>query len=106
MGEKKLRDLKDLIFELHQDPKHEEQYRRKKPFYDLTLEITKRRNELGLSQNELAERMGAHQSAISRIQSAERNPRLGTIIEIAEALDATVEIKFVANQKLKQSQLT
>lgn len=106
MGVKKLRDLKDLIIELHQDTEHEEQYWRKKPFYDLTLEIIKRRNELGLSQKELAERTGTYQSAISRIQSTERNPRLGTIIEIAEALDATVEIKFVAKQKLKQSQLT
>lgn len=106
MSEQRLQTLKDLSLELHKDPEHEREYRRKKPFYDLMLEIINRRNALGLSQKELAERMGTHQSAISRIQSAESNPRLGTIIEIAEALDATVEIKFVANQHLTDDDLS
>jgi transcriptional regulator with XRE-family HTH domain len=95
-----LKTLGDLSAELHKSAEHRKQYRLQKPFYDLTLEILNRRKKLGLTQKELAKRIGTHQSAISRIESAEHNSRLGTLVQIAEALETWLEIKLVPNLHL------
>ncbi len=99
--EQQPKTLKDLVAELHKDPEHQKQYRLQKPFYDLTLEILKRRKKLGLTQKELADKVGTHQSAISRIEAAENDVRLSTLTQIAEALDAWLEIKLIPNLHIK-----
>jgi transcriptional regulator with XRE-family HTH domain len=87
--------LRDLNAQLHKDPEFRREYRRQKPYYDLILEVIRRRRELNLTQKELAKMVGTHQSNISRIESGEHNVRLGTLIEIADALEAGVEIRLV-----------
>jgi len=47
------------------------------------------REEKGLSQSALARLVGTSQSAISQIESGERNPSFSTIREIAKALEIT-----------------
>ena len=88
-------DFESLLSELDRDPEFRKAYRRQKPYYDLVLEIIRLRKEQNLTQSDLASRMGKHQSSISRIESAEHDPRLSTLVDIAEALDATLEIKMV-----------
>jgi transcriptional regulator with XRE-family HTH domain len=58
-------------------------------------QVAERRRELGLSQKELAELTGTTQSAIARLESGGRPPRIDTLLRIAEALDCdlTVELK-------------
>lgn len=87
--------FEDLIIELEKDPEFRREDRRQKPYYDLILEIIKRRRELNLTQKELATRVGTRQSSISRIESGEHNMRLSTLIEIAEALQARVRIRLI-----------
>jgi transcriptional regulator with XRE-family HTH domain len=87
--------FEDLIIELEKDPEFRREDRRQKPYYDLILEIIKRRRELNLTQKELATRVGTRQSSISRIESGEHNIRLSTLIEIAEALQARVRIRLI-----------
>jgi DNA-binding XRE family transcriptional regulator len=87
--------FEDLIIELERDPEFRREDRRQKPYYDLILEIIKRRRELNLTQKELATRVGTRQSSISRIESGEHNIRLNTLIEIAEALQARVRIRLI-----------
>ncbi len=87
--------FEDLIIELEKDPEFRREDRRQKLYYDLILEIIKRRRELNLSQKELATRVGTRQSSISRIESGEHNMRLSTLIEIAEALQARVRIRLI-----------
>src|SRR5262245_26305265 len=48
--------------------------------------IARFRDEQGLSQSGLARLMGTSQSAISQIESGERNPSFETIRQIAKAL--------------------
>lgn len=43
--------------------------------------------EMGLSQRELAERVGTTQSAIARLERGGRPPRIDTLLNIADALD-------------------
>jgi predicted transcriptional regulator len=51
-------------------------------------DLKKRRNELGLTQSELAKRAGVSQPLIARIESGDVDPRLSTVKKI---LDAFVE---------------
>jgi len=94
---KRISTLSDLATRLDKDPEHRREYARQKPYHDLLREIIRARKSLNLTQAELAERAGTHQSRISRIESAEYDVRLSTIIQIAEALNSRVEIRLVEN---------
>jgi transcriptional regulator with XRE-family HTH domain len=87
----------ELLTELCQDEEFRKEYKRQRPYYDLILEIIRRRKALGLTQKELAEKANTKQSCISRIESGEHNIRLGTLIEVAEALESSVIIHLVHN---------
>ena len=50
-----------------------------------------RRAELGLTQGQLAERMGTSHSAISRIESGQHRTSVATLERLAQAL----EVRFV-----------
>ena len=54
------------------------------------LRILRRRQELGLSQKALAERLGTGATNIGRIERGEQNVTLGTLHKIATELDTTV----------------
>ena len=50
----------------------------------------------GLSQKELAAKIGTHQSAISRLESSDYDQHsLATLYKIADALGARVEVRIV-----------
>jgi transcriptional regulator with XRE-family HTH domain len=95
MTQKNSSSFEDLFAEIEKDPGFRKEYRRQKPYYDLVLEIVRRRRQLGLTQKELAAKAGTHQSSISRIESGEHDIQLSTLIQIAEALEATVDVKLV-----------
>lgn len=46
----------------------------------------------GLTQAELAERAGTTQSAVARLESAEANPRLATVLRAVEAAGHELEV--------------
>jgi predicted transcriptional regulator len=56
-------------------------------FAQIAGQVTERRKELGLSQAELAELVATTQSAIARLESGGRPPRIDTLLRIADALD-------------------
>lgn len=57
------------------------------------------RQEAGLTQSELAERVGTTQSAISRLESADYEGHSLKMLErIADALGAEVEVAFVGSE--------
>ena len=64
-------------------------------FGRIAAKVAARRTELGLSQRELAERVGTTQSAIARLERGVRPPRIDTLLRIADALDCdlTLELK-------------
>jgi transcriptional regulator with XRE-family HTH domain len=92
---KRTTSLDELVSVLEGDPEFVQADRRLKPYYDLVLAIVRRRNELGLTQKDLAVRAGTHQSRISKIESAEHDIRLSTLIQIANALNAEVSIQLI-----------
>lgn len=54
--------------------------------------VAHRRQELGLSQRELAELVGSTQSAIARLERGGRPPRIDTLLRIADALDCELVV--------------
>jgi transcriptional regulator with XRE-family HTH domain len=64
-------------------------------FAQIAEQVADQRKAHGLSQKELAELTGTTQSAIARLESGGRPPRIDTLLGIAEALDCdlTVELK-------------
>lgn len=62
-------------------------------FEIITLFI-KRRLERGLTQGELARRVGTKQSAISRFESGAYNPTIGFLYKIAKGLNTRVKISI------------
>ena len=64
-------------------------------FAQIADQVSDQRKAHGLSQKELAELTGTTQSAIARLESGGRPPRIDTLLGIAEALDCdlTVELK-------------
>lgn len=60
----------------------------------LAYELRALREKRGLSQRELAERVGTTQSAIARLESGQISPSLPTLDRVAAALDADVVVTF------------
>lgn len=60
-------------------------------------EVLRARAESGLTQSEVAARMGTTQSAVARLESAEpkHSPSVATLQKYAKALGCKVEIKLV-----------
>lgn len=56
--------------------------------FDKNLRL--KRTEKGLTQLELAEKIGATQAAIAQFERGARQPSVGTAQMIAEALDCTL----------------
>lgn len=61
------------------------------PYEQLARIVIRRRMELGLTQEQLAERMGTSHSAISRIESGQH----GTSVQTLQRLAAALEMRFV-----------
>lgn len=59
-------------------------------------EVRRLRLERGLSQQELAERIGLSQSVIARLEAGGVEPRLSTLDRVAEALGVELDVRFLA----------
>ena len=63
-------------------------------------EVLKARASSGLTQAQLAERVGTTQSAIARLESGAGKPSVATLQRYASALGYRVEIKLVKSRSL------
>ena len=63
-------------------------------FARIADQVSERRRELGLSQQQLAELTGTTQSAIARLESGGRPTRIDTLLRIAEALDCELVVEL------------
>lgn len=62
---------------------------------EIGYQIARLRILQGLTQEELAERVGTRQPSIARLESGRSLPSLSFLEKVAEALDAEMEIKIV-----------
>lgn len=75
-------------------PRYREAHDRFRPFEQLARVVIVRRAHLGLSQQDLAERMGTTASVISRIESGQHRTSTETLRRLAEALEGHALLGF------------
>jgi len=63
-------------------------------FAQIAEQVTARRKERGLSQAQLAELCETTQSAIARLESGGRPPRIDTLLKIATALECDLVVEL------------
>jgi ribosome-binding protein aMBF1 (putative translation factor) len=74
-------------------------------FAQIAERVAERRKELGLSQAELAELVATTQSAIARLESGGRPPRIDTLLRIADALDCELLVELKPRTRTKRGEL-
>ncbi len=85
---------KQLKRELLKDKEIGQVYEKFGPEFAVIEMIIKRRIEKGLTQKELAKKIGTKQSAISRLESGTYNPSLSFLQKVGEALGAKLKISL------------
>jgi DNA-binding XRE family transcriptional regulator len=93
MVDKKHTDFIEFEVELLKKLGIRKAYEDLKPKYDMISSLIKRRQELRISQAELARIIGTRQPAISRLEKGDYNTTLSTLFKVAEALDLEVTLK-------------
>lgn len=66
------------------------------------LRIATKRNEAGISQNELARRIGCDPSQISRFERGETFPSVGTLLQLAKGLGTTTDYLLTGVETMRQ----
>ena len=85
----------DLHFEeLMQNPEFKKAYDDLGPVYELIKAIVGYRIDHGLSQKELAEKIGTKQSAISRFETSMKMPSMSFVQKIVKALDLELDFNI------------
>ena len=86
-------DLQDYIARRKlEDPGFAEGYDEGYKHFRIGVMLKQARQNAGLTQDELAERLKTHKSAISRIENHAEDIRLSTLSHYAEALGKKLEI--------------
>jgi predicted transcriptional regulator len=88
--------FEEIKAELLADPEVKAEYDALAPEYEIATELIRARLRAGLSQAELAKRMGTSQSAIARLESGQTLPSTKTLLRFAEATRSKVELRLSA----------
>lgn len=81
-----MKTLKALKQELLADPATRAEYDALADEYAIARELIAARARAGLSQSEVAQRMGTTQSVVARLESGKRPPSMRTVERFAQAV--------------------
>lgn len=87
-----MKSYKSLKIELLKDKEIKKAYDELSPEFTVIEKLIDRRIKQGLSQTELAEKLGTKQSAISRFESGATNPTIHFLYKVADALGTELKI--------------
>ena len=93
MANKRATNYEQFEAELLEKPGIRKAYEALKPKYDMISTLIERRNQLQMSQTELASIVGTKQPAISRLEKGDYNTTLSTLFRVANALDLDISLK-------------
>lgn len=79
-----------------EDPTIKVEYEKLQPEFAVIRAVIEARVKKGVTQKDLAERIGTKQSVISRLESGRANPSIAFLKKLAEALHTRLEIKFIS----------
>ena len=78
------------------NPKVKAEYHALAPEFEISAELLKARLRAGLSQSELAARMGTSQSTIARLESGQTLPSTKTLLRYAQATGNKFHVRLSA----------
>lgn len=87
--------LAKLRKKLLTDPEVKAEYERLGPIFAVVGEMIEARQKAGLTQAEIAARMGTSQSVVARLENARHLPTFDMVARYAAALDRRVDIRLV-----------
>lgn len=97
----------ELIQSWMAKPGFKEEYEALEEEYKLLHEMLAARKRVGLTQAEVAEKMGTKAPAIARLESSHGHPKhspsLNTLRQYAKAVGCTLEIRFKFSAKVGRS---
>ena len=94
-----MRTLNDMLSEQMKNKSFRKEYEAIQPEMEVIRAIIEARTSQNLTQKELAERTGIHQSDISKLENGTRNPSVNLLRRLAEGMGMTLKIEFVPKQK-------
>ena len=89
----------DVLAEHLDDPMFRQEWERTALARWLAIEVAHFRAEHSLSQRQLAERLGVHQSDVARMEMGEHTPSLDRLIRVAKGLDIELMIDICPREK-------
>ena len=92
-------DLDILTEELMEEPEFRKEYEKIQPELDIKRALMQARIQSGMTQMQLSEASGLSQADISRLENGTRNPSLGLLKRLAEAMNSTLKIEFIPKMK-------
>ncbi len=91
-------ELAELKGRLLEDPKTRAEYEAMENEYAIARELIAARTRAGLSQAQVAERMGTSQSTIARLESGRTLPSLRTLDRYARATGSRTVVRLEAGR--------
>ena len=88
--------FEELKARLLANPEVRAEYDSLAPEFEIAAELVAARLRAGLSQVELAERMGTSQSAVARLESGQTLPSTKTILRYAKATGSRLHVRLSA----------
>lgn len=76
------------------NPDFKEEWDSLEPEFQIIKSVIDSRNELSMTQKDLSELTGIHQSEISKIENGNANPSLKTLERLASAFGKKLKISF------------
>ena len=89
-----MKTLKDFKRELLADPAARTEYEAQSAEFTMTRELIAARSRAGLTQGEIAQRMGTTQSVIARLEGGKRQPSMRTVQRYAEATGCRAVVRL------------
>ena len=97
----------EMVEQMLRDPEVKAAYDALEPEFELLDEFLKARLQAGLTQEDVAERMGTSRPAVARIEagggSRRHSPSIATLRRYAEAVGCELKIKLVRKRKRRES---
>ncbi len=89
-----MKTLKDIKRELLTDPATQAAYEAQAPEFDMARELIAARSRAGLTQSDVAQRMGTTQSVIARLEGGKGVPSMRTVQRYAQAVGGRAVVRI------------
>jgi len=80
----------------------EEEKNESRQLAHIIANLIKRRQRLGLTQQEVADRAGLKQEAIARLEAAKKMPRFDTLLRVSNSLNMEISISPRSSKKANE----